>query len=61
MKHIKKILLGTLIMVGLQFGMSGCVGYVGGGGGPWYHDGPWMEGPRWGGGGFDVHPGGWRR
>jgi hypothetical protein len=58
MKHIKKILLGALIVAGLQFGI-GCVADVGGPG-PWYHDGPWMDGPRWGGGVY-VHPAGWRR
>jgi hypothetical protein len=62
MKNLKKILLGTLIVAGLQFGMGGCVADVGPGygGGPWYHDGPWFDGPRWGGGVY-VHPAGWRR
>jgi len=70
MKHFKKILLGTLVLLGLQWGPMGCVGEVGGGGyyreGPWYHDGPWMDGGRWGGGprvgvDIDVHPPGFRR
>jgi hypothetical protein len=55
MKNIKKILLGTLILVGLQFGLFGCLVGVGG----WGHDGRWMDG---GHGGFhEVHPGGFRR
>jgi hypothetical protein len=69
MKNLKNILLGALILAGLQFGLSGCVAEVGGGGrggGPWYHDGPWMDGGHWGGGprggvGIDVHPPGFRR
>jgi hypothetical protein len=66
MKDIKKIILGSLLVFGLQFVLAGCVGYVGGGGyyhdgGPWYHDGPWFDGPRVGVG-VDVHPPGrgWR-
>jgi hypothetical protein len=70
MKKIKNILLGALILLGLQFGLAGCVAEVDGGGhyggGPWYHDGPWMDGGHWGGGprggvGIDVHPPGFRR
>jgi len=62
MNHIKKLLLGTLILVGLQFGVAGCVGYVDGDrGGGWYHDGGWMDGGGHWGGGMEVHPGGWRR
>jgi hypothetical protein len=61
MKNIKKILLGTLILVGLQFGLFGCIVPVGGrGGGGWVHDGPWMDGGR-GGFGGGVHPPGFRR
>ena len=63
MKNIKKILLGTLILLGLQFGLAGCIAEVGGrghgGGGPWVHDGPWMDGGR--GGGGEIHPPGFRR
>ena len=73
MKHTKTILLGILVLAGLQLGaMTGCVGYVGGpggveyGGGPWFQDGVWIEGGRgWyggghGGGGY-IHPDGNRR
>jgi hypothetical protein len=61
MKNTKKILLGTLILVGLQFGLFGCIVPVGGRGGGWYHDGPWMDGGRGGFGHGDVHPPGFRR
>ena len=65
MKNIKSILLSILAMSGLLFALVGCVAEVGGGGGPWYHDGPWFDGPGWGaprgGGGFEVHPPGFRR
>jgi hypothetical protein len=69
MKPIKKILLFTLVLSGLQFWLGGCVAEVGGRGhygGPWYHDGPWMNGGRWGGGprgrvDIDIHPPGFRR
>jgi hypothetical protein len=70
MKNIKTILLGLLILSGLQLGLGGCVAEVSGrgysDGGPWYHDGPWMDGGRWGGGprggvAIDVHPPGFRR
>lgn len=66
MKHIHKILLGSLFLIGLQFAVSGCVGYVGGGGGggPWFHDDVWVDGGGrgwYGGGGAYVHPGGFRR
>jgi hypothetical protein len=54
MKNLKKILLGTLVLFSLQFGLGGCVAEVDGGGyygdGPWYHDGPWLYGGGWGGG-----------
>ena len=64
MKNIKKIILGTLVLVGLQFGLIGClVGTEGrgghGGGGVWFHDGPWMDGGR--GGHGEIHPPGFRR
>jgi hypothetical protein len=77
MKNLKKILLGTLVLFGLQFGLGGCVAEVGGpgyyGGGPWYHDGPWLDGGGWGRGDdrrddgprgrvdVDIHPPGFRR
>jgi hypothetical protein len=52
MKNTKKILLITLVLFSLQFGLGGCI--VDGGGyyhdeGPWYHDGPWLDGGGWGG------------
>jgi hypothetical protein len=74
MKNIKKILLGTLVLFSLQFGLGGCI--VDGGGyyrdeGPWYHDGPWLYGDDWGDRrrgdeprghiDVDIHPPGFRR
>jgi hypothetical protein len=70
MKTTYKIILGCLILSGLQFGLIGCVadvGVEGGGGGvyygggPWFNDGPWIGGGHWGGrdrggGGGYVHP-----
>jgi hypothetical protein len=63
MKNTKKILLGTLILFGLQFVLVGCLvgveGRGGGGrvgGGPWFQDGPWMDGGRGGGEHRDIHP-----
>jgi len=58
MKPSRKILLGSLVLVGLQFALSGCVtdAYVGVGTGvyygpryrdPWFRDDPWMDGHRW--------------
>ena len=55
MKPAQKILLGALLLTGLQFGLGGCVadgyvrgrGYYGPGPGPWFHDDPWMDGDRW--------------
>jgi hypothetical protein len=69
MKHTRKILLSTLILIGLQFGLTACVGPGGGGavvygGGPWFGDGVWIDGGGrgwYGNGGGYVHPGGWRR
>jgi hypothetical protein len=65
MKHLKKILLGTLVLFGLQWGLVGCLVGVGpggrGGGGVWFHDGPWMDGGRGGFAHGDVHPPGFRR
>jgi hypothetical protein len=67
MKITHKVILGSLILIGLQFGLSGCVADVGVegpgvyyGGGPWFHDGPWVDGGYWGGGhwggGGYIHP-----
>jgi hypothetical protein len=66
MKHAKKILASSLVLILLQIVGAGCVGYVGGGGGgPWVHDDVWIDGGGrgwYGGGGGYVHPGGgWRR
>ena len=56
MKSTHKILLGSLLLTGLQFGLGGCVtdAYVGTGvyygphyRDPWFHDDPWMDGNRW--------------
>jgi hypothetical protein len=58
MKRIQKLLLTAMLMIGL----TACVGYVGDGPGyyhdHWYHDGPWMGGPR-GYVGVGVHAGRW--
>jgi hypothetical protein len=60
MKTTYKIILGSLVLMGLQFAWSGCVadvGVEGGGGGvyygggPWFNDGPWIDGGYWHGGG----------
>ena len=71
MKPNRKILLASLILAGLQFGLNSCVtdGYVGTGvyygpqRDPWFHDGAWMDGHRWYGGppvqpeiGIYIHP-----
>jgi hypothetical protein len=66
MKHTQKILLGCLLIVGLQFAWTGCVvpveGRGGYGGGPWFGEGVWLDGGGRGsyghGGGAYVHPGG---
>jgi hypothetical protein len=58
MKPTRKILLGSLILVGLQFGLSSCVtdGYAGTGvyygpqRDPWFRDDSWVDGHRWYGG-----------
>lgn len=58
MKPIRKILLGSLLLTGLQFGLSSCLtnGYVSTGvyygpqRDPWFHDGEWIDGDRWYGG-----------
>ncbi len=65
MKSFRQIILGSLLLVGLQFTLSSCVtdAYVGTGvyygprRDPWFHDDPWMDGHRWYGeprGGVDV-------
>ena len=68
MKPIRKILLGSLVLTGALFTLSGCIadGYVGVSEGvyygpgrdPWFRDDPWMDGHRWYGGpprsGIDV-------
>jgi len=62
MKRIQKLLLTAMLMAGLALGLTACVGYVGDGPGyhdNWYHDGPWMGGPR-GYVGVGVHAGRWR-
>jgi hypothetical protein len=71
MKHTKNYIFALLLLVGgLQLGsLTGCVGYVGGGGvyyggDPWFHDDVIIGGGRgwYGHGGGYVHPGGgWRR
>ena len=60
MKTFSKILLGSLLLTGMQFAFSGCEtdGYASGGvyygGGyrdPWFRDDRWMDGGhRWYGG-----------
>jgi hypothetical protein len=57
MKPASKILLGSLVLIGLQFGLSSCVsdGYVrsrddvyyGPRRDPWFRDDPWVDGHRW--------------
>ena len=64
MKSTHKIILGSLVLIGLHLGWSGCVADVGVegsvyyGGDPWFHDGPWVDGGGWrgGGGGGYIHP-----
>lgn len=57
MKTFEKTFLAATILFGLGFALNGCVGYVEPGPGyydgrgyygrdRWYHDGPWMDGPR---------------
>lgn len=73
MKNLRKILLASLILAGLPLAWTGCVGYVGDGGGgavvygggPWFGDGVWVDGGGRGSyGGHDrdayVHPSGGR-
>ncbi len=57
MKLSRKFILGSFLLVGLQFGLSSCVsdGYVGVSDGvyygprrdPWFHDDAWVDGHRW--------------
>ena len=65
MKPTQKFLLGSLLLLGLQFALSSCVvdGYVGTGvyygprRDPWFRDDPWVDGRGWYGeprGGVDV-------
>jgi len=71
MKHTRKILLLSLMVIALPLAWTGCIGYVGGGGGGyygsggvWIHDDVWVDGGGrgwYGRGGGYVHPGGWRR
>jgi len=64
MKSTRKILLGGLVLLGLQLGLSSCVTGIDVGTGvyygphrdPWFRDDPWMDGHRWYGG--DRYPNG---
>jgi hypothetical protein len=57
MKPFRKILLGSFVLVGLQFGLTSCVTdasvgvregvYYGPGRDPWFRDDPWMDGHGW--------------
>lgn len=67
MKHARKILLGYLLVAGIEFIGAGCVAEVGDGGGVvygpdvWVHDDVWLNGGGrgwYGGHGGYVHPGG---
>ena len=68
MKHARKVFLGSLILIGMQFAWTGCIGVEGGGGvvyggGPWFQDGIWLDGGGRGwygghGGGAYIHPNG---
>jgi hypothetical protein len=61
--------LKLLALTSLVVTLAACVGEVDGDyygrRDPWYHDGPWMDGPGWGrpeiGVGIEVHPPGFRR
>ncbi len=63
MKPIRKILLGAVILVGLELVMSSCLTdgsrrsgvYYGGQRDPWFHDDSWVDGNRWYG---EPRPGG---
>ena len=61
MKTLSKVLLGSFLLAGLQFALGGCVadGYVSESvyygpnyRDPWFRDDPWMDGRRWGRGGY---------
>jgi hypothetical protein len=71
MKPTRKILLGSLILVGLQFGLGSCLTgpsgrtgvYYGPQPDPWFRDDSWVDGHRWYGGphvdttiGIYIHP-----
>ena len=71
MKPTRKILLGSLILAGLQFGLISCVTdgsvatgvYYGPQRDPWFRDDSWVDGHRWYGGprvepsvGIYIHP-----
>ncbi len=56
MKSLAKILLGSFLLSGVQFALSGCVAdgyaresvYYGPERDPWFRDDPWMDGGgRW--------------
>jgi hypothetical protein len=55
MKPTRKIFLGALILIGLQFALSSCLTGVDVGTGvyygprrdPWFHDDAWVDGHRW--------------
>ncbi len=54
MKHLTKVLLGSLLLSGALFAFSGCVAdgyasegvYYGPHRDPWFRDDPWMDGGR---------------
>ncbi len=54
MKPTRKILLGSLVLAGLQIGLISCVTdgsvYYGPHRDPWFHDDSWVDGQRWYGG-----------
>lgn len=56
--NIKKQFLPLLAWFGLMICLASCVAEVGGGGG-WYHDGPWLDGGRRVT--VEIHPPGFRR
>lgn len=67
MKHLGKILLGTILLSGLSLAFSGCAGDASVGGsvyygdgypGPWFHDDGWAYGHPWyhERGGAYIHP-----
>ena len=55
MKPTHKILLGFLLLAGLQFGLTSCLTdssvasgvYYGPQSDPWFRDDPWMDGHEW--------------